>query len=367
MRRGRTLLAVRTADFDYHLPSEAIAQQPAARREDSRLLVHDGPGAPPRDCHIHDLPTLLSPGDLLVVNTTRVLPARLRLAKVTGGAAEVLLVRPLDDDPAVWQAMVRPGRRLSEGTLLWPEPLSGSTSESAPGSGTGFHIEVGGHLDAGLRVVTIRGVDNPMDAVEEFGHIPLPPYIEGPLADVERYQTVFADQPSSVAAPTAGLHLTEELIDACERGGVRLAHVELAIGPGTFVPVTAERLSDHVMHVERYHVPGAAIDAIGEARQGGGSVVAVGTTVVRALESWALTGHTSGDTGLFITPGFEFKVVDRLMTNFHQPRSTLLVLLEAFMGPGWRELYAHALAGGYRFLSLGDAMLVNGTPAQGRS
>lgn len=354
---GRTLPDVRTADFDYELPDEAIAQQPSSERGTSRLLVVGPDAGDLNDRHVGDLPSLLDPGDLLVVNTTRVLPARLELFKQTGGAAEVLLIRPTDHTAVTWHAMVRPGRRLPPGTEL---ALSAHTARGGTpgGSSDGLVVTVGDYLDDGLRSVTLGGVDNPMVALADVGQIPLPPYIRDPIDDLSRYQTVFADVPSSVAAPTAGLHFTEALLKRCEERGIGVASVELAIGPGTFVPVTAEHLADHRMHVEYYKVPPEAIRAVERTRDNGGAVVAVGTTVVRALESWSATGNTSGDTGLFITPGFSFGVVDRLVTNFHQPRSTLLVLLEAFMGPQWRRAYRHALDSGYRFLSFGDAMVV---------
>jgi len=198
-----------------------------------------------------------------------------------------------------------------------------------------------------------------MAAIAAAGIVPLPPYITTPASDPERYQTVFADRAGSVAAPTAGLHLTTEVLDGLAAAGVTVAGVELDIGPGTFVPVTTEDISDHVMHAECYRVPQATAEACTATAAAGGAVVAIGTTVVRTLESWHATGALTGETSLFITPGYEFGVVDRLMTNFHQPRSTLLVLLEAFMGPRWRDLYEVALAERYRFLSFGDAMLVD--------
>ena len=365
--RRRSLRPVLTSSFDYVLPPEAIAQHPAAERDAARLLVAAGD-----DTFEHrvvaDLPALLNPGDLVVVNTTRVIPARLHLRKVTGGSAEVLLVAPVPPEPGegsdvrpdvnsrTWQAMVRPARRLALGTRLTID-TRGDASRTAP---PGFEVEVGEVLDGGLRLVYLHGSMDPWEALSMVGEVPLPPYItDADSADMDRYQTVFADAPTSVAAPTAGLHLTDGVLDQIQSGGVNLATVELDIGPGTFVPVTATQIEDHVMHRERYRVPQDTIDAVTATQRSGGSVVAVGTTVVRSLESWAASGAPSGGTSLFITPGYAFQVVDRLLTNFHQPRSTLLVLLEAFMGPRWREAYAAALAEGYRFLSFGDAMLVN--------
>jgi S-adenosylmethionine:tRNA ribosyltransferase-isomerase len=366
---------VLSSDFDYELPGAAVAQHPRSDRAQARLLVDGGVGVPSSHRTVGDLPDELHAGDLLVVNTTRVLPARLRLRKPTGGAAEVLLVSPLDIEPFAdararvdatgdasgaggplsqrWRAMVRPGRRLAPGVELVPAepPPPGSPAQA-------LVVRVGEDAGDGLREVTLEGVDDVLAALDDVGEVPLPPYITAELEDAERYQTVYARRPRSAAAPTAGLHLTDEVLDRCRAAGVTLAEVELVIGPGTFVPLTADRLDDHRMHAEWYEVPEATQQACRRAAQEGGQVVAVGTTVVRALESWASTGATSGATDLFIRPGFPFAVVDRLMTNFHQPRSTLLVLLESFMGPRWRQCYDEALDAGYRFLSFGDAMLV---------
>jgi S-adenosylmethionine:tRNA ribosyltransferase-isomerase len=331
--------------FDYSLPAEAIAQVPCEPRSAARLLVapelfvpeeHAGPG----HVTVAQLPELLAAGDMLVVNETRVLPARLRLAKRTGGAAEVLLLEETES-PGTWTALVRPGRRLSPGTVL----LAGDRAA----------VVVGADAGGGRRVVRLL-----VDDLEAIGgEIPFPPYIhDGTGIDPERYQTVYARWPGSVAAPTAGLHLTPGVIDACRGRGVTVATVELAVGLDTFRPVTAPTLAGHVMHTERYRVPPETVAACRRARATGGRVVAVGTTTVRALEAAAHTGLLEGRTDLFIRPGFEFRVVDVLLTNFHQPRSTLLVLLATFYGPQWRELYQAALVEGYRFLSFGDAMLV---------
>jgi S-adenosylmethionine:tRNA ribosyltransferase-isomerase len=325
---------------DYHLPPEAIAQVPAEPRDSARLLV--ATGGPVRHLRVADLPSLLGEGDVLVVNTSRVVPARLQLHKHTGGEAEVLLLELLAGQPARWEALVRPGRRLPPGTVLF--------------AGSQAVIEVGGRRPNGNREV--RGL---VEDLTSFGSLALPPYVHRPLEDPERYQTVYSDNPGSVAAPTAGLHLTGVVLDECRRRGVKVAHVDLAVGLGTFRPIKAERAEDHAMHCERYSVP----EETWEACRAGGRVVAVGTTTVRALESAAVTGLLAGRTELYIRPGHAFSVVDVLLTNFHQPRSTLLVLLEAFGGPRWRELYELALAGGYRFLSFGDAMII-GRMASGR-
>jgi len=318
---------------DYLLPEEAIAQVPAEPRDSARLL--QGLSDPPAHLRVSDLPALLGPGDVLVVNSSRVVPARLRLYKRSGGAAEVLLLEPLPGQPGRWEALVRPGRRLAPGTVLF----SGRTPV----------VEVGERRAGGNREVTSL-----VDDLTAYGSVALPPYIRRPLADPERYQTVYSDQPGSVAAPTAGLHLTERVLDECRDRGVTVAAVDLAVGLGTFRPIKDGPVEAHTMHAERYRVPAATWQACQEAAR----VVAVGTTTVRALESAAATGRLEGRTELFIQPGHRFSAVDVLMTKFHQPRSTLLVMLEAFAGPRWRGLYELALAEGYRFLSFGDAMVV---------
>jgi S-adenosylmethionine:tRNA ribosyltransferase-isomerase len=321
----------------YELPEAAIAQEPIEPRDSARLLVSLSADEPVEHRYVFDLPDLLAPGDVVVVNTSRVLPARLRLTKDTGGAAEVLLLEPDPAEPAVWLALVRPGRRLPPGTVL--------EADGVP------WVEVGDRVDddGRRRVRLLR--DEPLASV---GTIPQPPYIHRPLADPERYQTVYADQPGSVAAPTAGLHLTDAVLDAVRAKGIEVAAVDLAVGLGTFRPVTASVAEDHTMHVERYHVPEATFEACQQAER----VVAIGTTAVRALETAAATGQLAGRSDLFIHGDYPFALVDVLMTNFHQPRSTLLLLLEAFIGTRWRDLYATALTERYRFLSFGDAMLV---------
>jgi S-adenosylmethionine:tRNA ribosyltransferase-isomerase len=333
---GRFAVAVDAAELDYDLPAERIAQAPIEPRDAARLLVDHGPGAAPSHRHVRDLPDLLDPGDLLVVNDTRVRRARLQLRKESGGAVEVLLLEPHGDG---WEALVRPSKRVAPGTRLQAD---------------GLELQVDDDLGEGRRVVRVLSGD-----LDQHGDIPLPPYIHQPLADAERYQTVYAERPASAAAPTAGLHLTSAVLDASAARGIGLARVELVVGLDTFRPIAVDRLEDHPMHSEAYAVPASTVEAIAATRDGGGRVVAVGTTVVRALEAWAATGSTDGRTRLFIRPGFEFAVVDRLVTNFHLPRTTLLALVAAFAGPHWRDLYAAALADDrYRFLSFGDAMLL---------
>lgn len=333
--------------FDYALPPEAIAQQPVEPRDAARLLVDAGPEGPAEHRHVRDLPDLVGPGDLLVVNDTRVRPARLRLRKSTGGAVEVLLLEPDDADPAVWQALVRPGRRVPPGTLL-----VGPRAPDEP------LVEVGASLGEGRRTVRLVA---PEEAVLAVGEVALPPYIHEPLADPERYQTVYGERPTSVAAPTAGLHLTNEVLDRCRGAGAEVATVELAVGLGTFRPITVDDVREHRVHREHYRVPAATLAACEAADR----VVAVGTTAVRALESAAATGELEGTTDLYIRRGHRFALVGALLTNFHVPRSSLLVLVDAFVGTRWRSLYETALAEGYRFLSFGDAMFLPGPPLDG--
>jgi S-adenosylmethionine:tRNA ribosyltransferase-isomerase len=324
----------------YELPDTAIAQHPIEPRDAARLLDATGPGGEVAHRHVSDLPDLLGPGDVLVVNTSRVFPARLSLFKSTGGAAEVLLLEAQAEDDRRWTALVRPGRRLPPGTLLAGE------ADAAP------VLRVDERLSGGRR--TVRFLADPAAVVNAYGTIALPPYIRTPLADPSRYQTVYADQPGSVAAPTAGLHLTEDVLSRCRDRGVRVCGVDLAVGIATFKPVTAARAEEHAMHVEHYRVPPDTWEACRSARR----VVSVGTTTVRALETAAATGDLEGQSRLFIRGDYRFAVVDVLMTNFHLPRSTLLLMLESFCGPRWRDLYQTALQAGYRFLSFGDAMLI---------
>ncbi|MFP5577853.1 MAG: tRNA preQ1(34) S-adenosylmethionine ribosyltransferase-isomerase QueA [Acidimicrobiia bacterium] len=330
-----------TARFDYELPDAAIAQSPVEPRDAARMLVDGGAGGEARHRTVTDLPDLLGPGDVVVVNTTRVLRARLHLRKATGGAVEVLLLEPVGDGR--WEALVRPGRRVPPGTVLAPETRSGPDLE----------VHVDDVLDEGRRLVRLV-TDDVAAALDVHGSVPLPPYISEPLADPSRYQTVYADQPGSVAAPTAGLHLTDRVLDGIRARGAAVHGVDLWVGLGTFRPISVDHVEDHEMHTERYEVPEATWAACADAAR----VVAIGTTTVRALESAAASGRLSGRTDLFLRPGSEVAVVDVLLTNFHLPRSSLLVLVEAFAGPHWRDLYATALREGYRFLSFGDCMLL---------
>ena len=312
---------MRTAELDYELPPELIAQRPLERRDESRLLVADRASGEARHRRFRDLRSELPDGALVVVNDTRVIPARIRVRRETGGAAEVLLLEPVGD--GLWEALARPTRRLRAGTRLGP-------------------VELVEHTGGGRWLVRLEG--------QPAGEAPLPPYITEPLADAERYQTVYAEDPGSAAAPTAGLHFTPELL-----AGLDVERVTLHVGLDTFRPVTAEDLADHEIHSERYRVEPDAWERIRAAER----VVAVGTTTVRVLESLARGAPLEGRTELFITPGFDFRRVDALVTNFHLPRSTLLALVMAFAGvEETRRLYRLAIEERYRFYSFGDAMLL---------
>lgn len=334
------------ADLDYPLPAGAIAQQPVEPRDAARLLVDRGPAAPPAHRRVRDLPDLVGPGDVVVVNATRVLAGRLDLRKATGGAVEVLVLGPRPDGG--WEALVRPGRRVPAGTELR------CAAPVADGPAAGLRVVVEDDLGDGRRRVRFEGVADDRAAIEAVGAVPLPPYITEPLADPERYQTVFGRRATSAAAPTAGLHLTHEVLDRCRAAGATVAEVELDVGLGTFRPIATERVEDHHMHAEAYRVPPTTAAACAAADR----VVAIGTTVVRALESAATSGRAEGRTELFIHGDRRITAVDVLLTNFHLPRSSLLALVQAFVGPRWRDLYGVALAEGYRFLSFGDAMLL---------
>jgi S-adenosylmethionine:tRNA ribosyltransferase-isomerase len=339
------------SDYDYELPADRIARYPPVRRDESRLLVLTERGDP-LHLRFREVVGLFRAGDVLVVNETKVLPARLLGRKPTGAPSEILLLRPLPGsaDPYVWEALVRPGGKLKPGrTVLVGDDLSVEILDSAPG---------GGRV---VRLVTEGPVE---EALERHGHVPLPPYLgrEDEPLDRERYQTVYAREPGSVAAPTAGLHFTPEVLSALESAGVRRASLTLHVGIGTFRPVDVD-LDAHEMHLERYHLPDATAAAVNEARERGGRVWAVGTTTVRTLESVAddrgRVRAATGTTGLFIRPGHAFRVVDCLLTNFHLPRSSLLMLVAAFAGyERTMTAYREAIREGYAFYSYGDAMAV---------
>ena len=332
---------MRLEDFDYDLPDERIAQTPIEPRDAARLLVDRGSAAPEHR-HVRDLTDELRDGDLLVVNDSKVIPARLRLQRASGGAAEVLLLEPLEPTRRHWEAMVRPARKLKVGERLL--------------TSTGLElVEVGGRTAAGdTSEITIVGEGDPLELLNRHGEMPLPPYITTPLAQRDRYQTVYASQPASAAAPTAGLHFTPELLDRIAAMGVPTARVELVVGLDTFKPVSEDDPREHQIHSERYAVPAEVLEQCRAARR----VVAVGTTSVRALESAATRG-LEGRTDLFIHRPYEWQMVDVMMTNFHMPRTTLLLMIDAFVGERWKRLYAEAIERQYRFLSFGDAMLLD--------
>jgi S-adenosylmethionine:tRNA ribosyltransferase-isomerase len=340
------------ADFDYELPPELIAQEPLPERDDSRLLVLDRRSGATSHHAFRELPSLLAPGDLLVVNRTRVMPARLLGRRARGGEAEVLLVRDRGEDH--WEAMVRPGRHLRPGQRVTVDDDLSVVVESEALDESGRRR---------VRLLSRRhDVD---DALERCGHTPLPPYIRRPdrPADRERYQTVYARERGSVAAPTAGLHFTAPLLAELGKRGIERTEVVLHVGPGTFQPVKVARVEDHRVAPEPYAVPAEAAAAVERARSRGGRVVAVGTTTARTLESTARGDGTviegGGETGLVIAPGYRFRAVDALLTNFHLPRSSLLLLVAAFAGrEAVLRAYAEAVRERYRFYSYGDAMLI---------
>jgi S-adenosylmethionine:tRNA ribosyltransferase-isomerase len=334
------------SDFDFDLPSELIAQHPPAERSASRLL--DGRGAWPVDRVFRELPALLQPGDLLVFNDTRVIKARLLGEKPTGGAVEALVER------------IGPGHEVMAHLRASKAPRAGSTVRFAQA----FDAEVLGRGGPDGSLFHLRFPADPLALLQAHGHVPLPPYIQHADApeDEQRYQTVFAERPGAVAAPTASLHFDDAVLGALRARGVTMARVTLHVGAGTFQPVRVERLAEHRMHSEWFEVGAATVAAIEATRRAGGRVVAAGTTSLRALESAARGGTlqaTSGETDLFITPGYTFRVVDDLLTNFHLPRSTLLMLVSAFAGHAHAQaLYRHAVEARYRFFSYGDAMLL---------
>lgn len=413
-------------NFWYELPEGAIAQDPLGERDEARLLVDRGgdwggaaeagggaAGAGVEHSRVAELPELLREGDVVVVNDARVLPARMKLWKATGGEVEVLALRPLGDvhelasqstgsnmhegvgrqivreaftkketsfgrrEPTEgsrasrgWEALVRPSRRVPPGAVLH---LAGGRPV----------LRVGERLDEGKREVFPVEGETLEELMSQAGQVPLPPYIRTPLEDFERYQSVYAKDATAAAAPTAGLHLTQRVLDGLAAKGIPVYALNLAVGLGTFRPITEDNIADHHIHTEEYHIPNETWEACLSVKQQGGRVVAIGTTVVRALETAhskshcpqetaanteeaifsqvresSDTNHLHGESDLYITPDYRFGMVDVLMTNFHLPKSTLLVLLAAFIGPRWRELYEVALSEGYRFLSFGDAMLV---------
>jgi S-adenosylmethionine:tRNA ribosyltransferase-isomerase len=351
---------MRISDFDFELPEELIAQHPLERRDASRMLVVSRGSGSWRDRAFAEFPSELREGDTVVVNNTRVFPARLLgRREPTGGRVELLLMRRREDlGGETWETLARPARRLEDGARL------------AFGDGRLGASVLSATADGARRVVRFDAEGDFLKLLEEFGRMPLPPYIKRESDDLasrdedrERYQTVYAAAPGAIAAPTAGLHFTPRVFDELRARGVRVAEVTLHVGYGTFAPVRAEELGEHRVAAERYEIGEATAEEINSTRARGGRVVAVGTTTVRALESAAVEAGSvaagRGETGLTITPGYGFRVVDALLTNFHLPRSSLLVLVSAFAG---RELalaaYRHAVDARYRFYSYGDCMLI---------
>ena len=342
-----------TSDFDYDLPEELIAQSPAERRDGSRLMVLDRKKDAPEHHVFSEIVDFLRPQDILVVNSSKVIPARLLgVTEKTGGTMELLLLKKIAEGR--WETLVRPGKRAKAGAvLLFGDGMLRATVEEV--------------LSDGNRVVSFdydrARFKNDYELLDAIGELPLPPYIHKKQKDLSRYQTVYAKEEGSAAAPTAGLHFTPELLDAIGKKGVGYAEVTLHIGLGTFRPVKEKRIADHLMHTEHFHIDQAAADEINRRRRAGGRVVAVGTTSCRVLESVAdengFVRATEGDTGIFIYPGYKFRAVDALITNFHLPQSTLLMLVSALAG---RErilsAYKTAVEERYRFFSFGDAMLI---------
>ncbi|MDM7455692.1 MAG: tRNA preQ1(34) S-adenosylmethionine ribosyltransferase-isomerase QueA [Tepidimonas sp.] len=343
-----------TSDFDFPLPAELIAQHPAPERSAARLL--DARRWPPADRIFRDLPDLLEPNDLLVFNDTQVIKARLYGEKPSGGRLELLIERVLANGEVV--AHMKVSKKPIPGTVLRMAP-------QADGQPAFTATLLGRWPEADGPLFRLRLSGDPYALMARYGHVPLPPYITHPdtAEDEQRYQTVFATNPGAVAAPTAALHFDEAVLAALQARGVQRARITLHIGAGTFQPVKGEDIRAHRMHHERYHIPAETLAALERTRLSGGRVLAVGTTTVRTLESWARSGATEGDTDLFITPGFDFRVVDLMITNFHLPRSTLLMLVSAFAGyEHITAVYRHAIEQRYRFFSYGDAMLLQRCP-----
>jgi S-adenosylmethionine:tRNA ribosyltransferase-isomerase len=338
---------MRLAELDYDLPAELIAQEPIADRDSARLLVLDRKTGVVSHSRFYKLARLLREGDLLLLNNTRVFPARMKTRKESGGVVELLIVRRVDHPTGAWLAMARTHRPLREGTRLLLE--DGRALRVVGQARPGRPLVIG---DEGVAVE---------DLIAAAGVPALPHYIRRPPGpeDLTEYQTIYADLPGAIAAPTAGLHFTQALLDELAASGIRSAFLTLHIGPGTFTPVRAPEVEGHSMEAEWYTIPPATISAIDFTRRIGGRVIAVGTSSTRALESYAITGDTEGFTGLFISPGFRFKLTDAMITNFHMPRSTVLALVMALAGrDAILAAYCEAIRHRYRFLSYGDAMLI---------
>lgn len=347
---------MRVEDFDYDLPPELIAQDPLDQRDASRLMVIDPSLQELSHEQFHDLPNHLQSGDVLVLNDSRVIPARLYGVKEdTGAKIELLLTQAVS--AFEWWALAKPAKRLKPGSRI-RFCLPG---QAVPASQSPLAV-VTDEADEGLRKLVFEQTEDMDTFLQEYGTMPLPPYIHAQLDNRDRYQTVYAREAGSVAAPTAGLHFTDTLLETIRQRQVEIAHVTLHVGLGTFRPVSVEQVEEHVMHTETYHVPQATADAVNRAKREGRRVIAVGTTALRTLESAVADGQLvagHGDTGIFIYPGYRFKTVDALITNFHLPKSTLVMLVSAFMGTEMtKHAYAEAVRLRYRFFSFGDAMFI---------
>lgn len=333
---------MRVDDFDYELPTAAIAQSAIEPRDDSRVLI----ASDLSEIRFRSVPDLFVAGDVLIVNRTRVRAARLRgRRRPSGGGTELLLTKRVD--PSRWEALLRPAKKLHVGSMIDCGEITAEVLTEPQGGVANIALECAGDIEA---------------AIEAAGEVPLPPYFHGELASDERYQTVFARSLGSSAAPTAALHFTNDVVEALKEKGILIVEVELEVGLDTFRPMGEGSIEEHVIHSERIVVDELAAEIINTARSGGGRIIAVGTTVVRTLESAATPEGSiapySGETDLFIRPGYRFRVVDAMLTNFHAPRTTLIVMIAAALGDRWRQVYGHALESGFRFLSFGDSMYV---------
>ena len=339
---GRSLLPMQIDEFDYDLPQERIAQVAIEPRHDARVLI----ASDLSEIRFREISDLLRPNDLLVVNRTRVRAARLiGTRRPTGGRSELLLTKRMD--PVRWQALLKPAKKLPMGTIVDCGPIT---------------AEILSDPVEGVATVALSAEGNIESAIAEVGEVPLPPYFRGVLATSDRYQTLFAKSVGSAAAPTAALHFTDEVVDGLVARGVRIAEVELEVGLDTFRPMGEGSVGEHVIHSERAIVDSVTVDAVTETRRARGRVIAVGTTVVRTLEAASVGDRRIGpletDVDLFITPGYRFCVVDAVFTNFHAPRTTLIVMIAAMLGARWRQVYEHAIANDFRFLSFGDSMYI---------
>ncbi len=336
------------SDIDYELPQHLIAQHPIEPRDAARLLVDvdlNDSMSKPMHRHVSDFVEFVRPGDVVVVNHTRVMPARVLLHRASGGVVEALLLEDKDSKSSVWESLLRPGGKLKVGEILY----SADDTE---------FLRVGERTEAGDTFLVQLLGGSVIDQLAKYGSMPLPPYITEVLQDAERYQTVFAHDQKSSAAPTAGLHFTPELLQRVRDAGVSICEVELVVGLDTFKPISVDNPLEHLIHTESYRVPQSTMTACNDAHARGARVIAIGTTATRALESAAKFGQLEGRTNLFITPGYQWKVVDMMMTNFHMPRTTLLLMIQSFVGTRWREIYKEAIEREYRMLSFGDAMLL---------